>query len=153
MNSSENRRRAVPNRSGAQYARKRATHACLTCRLRKSKCDNQLPKCSFCVRSGSECNYPNDALHQLDRASLLILERLERTERTILEQLRGPQVRRPQGDLSPSGCLSRWTSSGSDNYPARGSLILINGDYAMTWTTLRRLLLESTMRAAPPGRD
>ena len=41
----------------AAYPRKRAVQACRTCRLRRTKCDNEHPSCTSCVSMGIECIY------------------------------------------------------------------------------------------------
>ena len=46
-----------PSRSAASYPRKRAIGACLVCRSRKTKCDNQRPRCGSCQQTGAECGY------------------------------------------------------------------------------------------------
>lgn len=53
--SSSKKRRA--SRSAMTYPRKRATKACLTCRFRRTKCDNARPACAACVRLGADCAY------------------------------------------------------------------------------------------------
>jgi hypothetical protein len=50
------RKRQRP-RAKAAYPRKRATQACRTCRLRRIKCDNELPACTSCASLGIECTY------------------------------------------------------------------------------------------------
>ena len=44
-------------RAKAAYPRKRAVQACRTCRLRRTKCDNEQPACTSCVGMGIECTY------------------------------------------------------------------------------------------------
>ena len=39
------------------YPRKRAAQACLACRRRRTKCDNEQPSCNGCSRLGIECVY------------------------------------------------------------------------------------------------
>lgn len=50
------RKRQQP-REKAAYPRKRAVQACRTCRLRRTKCDNEHPSCTSCVNLGVECRY------------------------------------------------------------------------------------------------
>lgn len=45
------------SRAATTYPRKRATKACLTCRFRRTKCDNAQPACAACLRRGAECTY------------------------------------------------------------------------------------------------
>ncbi|KAJ5950208.1 uncharacterized protein N7479_008621 [Penicillium vulpinum] len=44
--------------------RTRAPTACQTCRLRKTRCDNTRPTCSYCAVQGVECNYPETSPQQ-----------------------------------------------------------------------------------------
>lgn len=53
---------AVKSRSASSYPRKRAVSACLVCRGRKTKCDNQRPQCGFCRQNGAECVYEAEKL-------------------------------------------------------------------------------------------
>ncbi|KFA81926.1 hypothetical protein S40288_06901 [Stachybotrys chartarum IBT 40288] len=123
-------RRPPPSRSGAQYARKRASQACLTCRARKSRCDNQRPKCGFCVGSGADCNYPGSDLSKLDSASLLILDRLERVEENILGQLQAP------AKSTADGCDGRFNDQQGKSSRGGGGEIWMNGDRVMTWKSI-----------------
>ncbi|KAH7304079.1 hypothetical protein B0I35DRAFT_445849 [Stachybotrys elegans] len=126
-------KRAAPNRSGSQYARKRASQACLTCRARKSRCDNQRPRCSFCISAGADCNWPGSDLNKLDSASLLILDRLERVEENILSQLQSGGDSHQQ---SPAAAAAAVAAS-----PAkRRGRIWMNGDRVMTWHSSLALL-------------
>lgn len=42
------------------YPRKRASKACNTCRLRKTKCNNERPVCGFCQSLGAVCGYDEE---------------------------------------------------------------------------------------------
>lgn len=78
-------------REPAAYARRRAGTACVVCRARKTKCDNQRPVCGFCTATGGACRYPDDAPSdhsKLDRGSLAILQRIGEMEQSILGVLR-----------------------------------------------------------------
>ncbi|KAG0153534.1 hypothetical protein PDIDSM_2187 [Penicillium digitatum] len=44
--------------------RTRAPTACQTCRLRKTRCDNTRPTCSYCAVQGVKCNYPETSPQQ-----------------------------------------------------------------------------------------
>ena len=37
--------------------RKRVSHACQFCRVRKTKCDSVKPRCGFCIRNDAKCIY------------------------------------------------------------------------------------------------
>jgi hypothetical protein len=41
----------------AAYPRRRAAQACLTCRRKRIKCDNERPSCTSCSRLATECVY------------------------------------------------------------------------------------------------
>jgi hypothetical protein len=53
----------------AMYERRRAASACQTCRMRKTKCDNQRPICGFCQQSRGRCVYTDKAA--TDHSSLV----------------------------------------------------------------------------------
>ncbi|KAJ5884825.1 hypothetical protein N7495_009335 [Penicillium taxi] len=42
-------------------SRTRAPTACQTCRLRKTRCDNVRPICSYCAHQGVDCSYPESS--------------------------------------------------------------------------------------------
>ncbi|KAL2821679.1 hypothetical protein BJX63DRAFT_418046 [Aspergillus granulosus] len=42
---------------GDDSRRRRSALACNTCRSRRTKCDGQRPKCTFCTERGKECRY------------------------------------------------------------------------------------------------
>ncbi|KAK2929015.1 Zn2-C6 fungal-type DNA-binding domain [Fusarium oxysporum f. sp. vasinfectum] len=71
------------SRTSSTYVRKRATKACQVCRARRTKCDQQRPACSFCVKAGVECVFDLDERATFDQASLAIIDRLDRLERKI----------------------------------------------------------------------
>lgn len=64
------RRRSRPHR--------RAATACQVCRLRKTKCDNTRPTCSFCAVQGLTCLYQEDNASQPrpEPSNSVLLERL-----------------------------------------------------------------------------
>jgi hypothetical protein len=39
------------------YPRRRALTACQLCRVRKTRCDNARPTCSYCARLGVQCSF------------------------------------------------------------------------------------------------
>ncbi|CAK7210466.1 Zcf27p [Sporothrix bragantina] len=73
-------KRRLP-RAAATYPRKRATQACLTCRFRRTKCDNARPACAACVRLGADCSY-----READHSTLTILNRLDELERLFRQR-------------------------------------------------------------------
>ena len=74
-------------RSASSYNRRRAGNACLVCRSRKTKCDNQRPRCGFCVSNGGNCRYVDSDNSQLDRSTLTILERISQLETSLSQQI------------------------------------------------------------------
>ncbi|KAF4498447.1 Oleate-activated transcription factor 1 [Fusarium agapanthi] len=82
----EGSHRASVSRPGSMYARKRAIKACQVCRARRTKCDQQRPACSFCVKAGVECVFEPNTNVTFDQASLAIIDRLYRLERKIDSQ-------------------------------------------------------------------
>ncbi|KAM0331767.1 hypothetical protein ACHAPQ_005996 [Fusarium lateritium] len=90
---SQSRRRADSHRAsisrpGSTYARQRAIKACQVCRARRTKCDQQRPACSFCLKAGVDCVFEPDTNLTFDQASLAIIDRLDRLERKIDSQSR-----------------------------------------------------------------
>ncbi|KAJ5816220.1 hypothetical protein N7447_008453 [Penicillium robsamsonii] len=78
------------SRAAATYPRKRATQACQTCRLKRTKCDNTRPSCASCVRLGAECSYQQMCLSTFDSASLFILKRIDDLEALIQIKVNDP---------------------------------------------------------------
>ncbi|KAF4550695.1 Fungal Zn(2)-Cys(6) binuclear cluster domain-containing protein 6 [Elsinoe fawcettii] len=60
-----------------------AAQACQTCRSRKSKCDEQRPKCGLCTRLGVECVYREPQPTKKDKTLVHILSVLERVESKV----------------------------------------------------------------------
>ncbi|CAK7217250.1 Zcf27p [Sporothrix eucalyptigena] len=116
LTSSSSGKRRLP-RAAATYPRKRATQACLTCRFRRTKCDNARPACAACVRLGADCSYREADHSTFDPASLTILHRLDELERLF---------RQRQNEAS-SAILAATTAATSLN---GGQAILGNGNGA-----------------------
>ncbi|KAF2763859.1 hypothetical protein EJ03DRAFT_283252, partial [Teratosphaeria nubilosa] len=57
-----------------------AAQACQTCRSRKSKCDEQRPKCGLCRRLNVECEYREPLPTKKDKTMVHILDALARLE-------------------------------------------------------------------------
>nr|OQO29272.1 hypothetical protein B0A51_07517 [Rachicladosporium sp. CCFEE 5018] len=67
----------------ASHRRERAAiaaQACQTCRNRKSKCDEQRPKCGLCRRLNVECSYREPMPTKKDKTMVHILDTLTRLE-------------------------------------------------------------------------
>ncbi|KAG0637788.1 hypothetical protein HOY80DRAFT_889010 [Tuber brumale] len=99
------------SRSAANYPRKRAVSACLVCRGRKTKCDNQRPQCGFCKQTGAECVYEAEKLATFDAASLAILDKLSKIE-AMLDSDRGSSNQQHTPTSHPSPHTSGSTTSG-----------------------------------------
>ncbi|KAJ5106014.1 hypothetical protein NUU61_003361 [Penicillium alfredii] len=72
-------------------SRTRAPTACQTCRLRKTRCDNLRPVCSYCAVQGVDCIYPESSPSQpqngFDSTNQEILQRLGHIA-SVLEDLK-----------------------------------------------------------------
>lgn len=76
-----------PSTSFANYGRRRATKACSVCRARKTRCDNQRPKCGFCSAHGGHCSYgPEPTAATADGIGLEILDRLASLESSLSQK-------------------------------------------------------------------
>lgn len=51
------RQRLGKSRTASSYPRKRALRACQICRTRKTKCNNEKPRCGCCQSLGAQCVY------------------------------------------------------------------------------------------------
>ncbi|USP81332.1 hypothetical protein yc1106_08606 [Curvularia clavata] len=77
----DKRKRALGGTEGRPaYLRKRAAQACVTCRRRRTKCDNEHPSCTSCIALQVECSYGAVDKGSFDPASLAILQRLDDLE-------------------------------------------------------------------------
>ncbi|CAI7633554.1 unnamed protein product [Penicillium manginii] len=102
-------------RAAATYPRKRATQACQTCRIKRTKCDNTRPSCASCVRLGAECSYQQMCLSTFDPASLAILKRID-----DLETLIHTKVNDPTSVVLPNALCSTSASSSPHGVWASG---------------------------------
>lgn len=60
-----------------------AAQACETCRARKSKCDEQRPKCSLCKRLNVECRYREPQPTKKDKSIEQMMTQLNRMEQKL----------------------------------------------------------------------
>lgn len=95
------------SRAAASYNRRRAGHACIVCRSRKTKCDNQRPICGFCAATGGNCGYVDSDPSQLDRGSLAIIQRIGELESSLVNHI--------DKTLKQRGSAPARASSGSDH--------------------------------------
>ncbi|KAL4814747.1 C6 zinc finger domain protein [Aspergillus spinulosporus] len=70
-------------RGAAAYPRKRAVTACQVCRARRTKCDNQKPSCSFCLKVGARCVQSAVDPSSFDPASIKILAQLSELQDAV----------------------------------------------------------------------
>lgn len=140
------RKRRIENRAESSYPRKRASQACFVCRARKSRCDNERPKCGFCRESGNECGYPGTELAKIDTASLLILDHIARSESRLSAQIASLQGGTPatmsENSLveAPASVLSPRSKECSHFSHPRYGHSGINGDSIMTWPVILDVL-------------
>src|SRR2546423_10569495 len=72
------KKRKINDLSAPSSAPHRRKTACQSCRIRKVKCDNRSPCCTFCLSSGVECVYLDDGPKlSLDPATKLMVQRLD----------------------------------------------------------------------------
>lgn len=101
----------------AAYDRRRAPRACLVCRQRKTKCDNQRPACGFCVAAGGECIYPDADTTKFDRASQAILDRISEMESNVMLELKRPGSRSLYNDNQQWHDANYYQSNGMSLLP------------------------------------
>ncbi|KAL1864985.1 hypothetical protein VTK73DRAFT_5535 [Phialemonium thermophilum] len=136
------KRRPAP-RPATTYPRKRATQACLTCRFRRTKCDNARPACASCVRLGAECTYSEADASTLDPASLSILRRIDELEASIpakiAQLLSSTVVTASSATPSPSSAVVVQpparddVSSSSSYYWAKWKRPLVSIEAVLRW--------------------
>jgi hypothetical protein len=83
---------------------------------RKTKCDNQRPRCGFCVATGGYCRYADSDLSQLDRSSLTILERISKLETSLMNHIDQTWRERSSASTDPNvSCRLSSQPLGSDD--------------------------------------
>lgn len=116
--------------SDDRIVRVRAIRACISCRIRKIRCDQIRPTCGSCTRGIIPCEYPSQARRpprprQPDAALVQRLARLE----SVIEELsagrsniaRPSQIRRRRGEITPS--LSPASDTGGSHSPKSPSAL------------------------------
>ncbi|KAI9147196.1 oleate-activated transcription factor 1 [Paramyrothecium foliicola] len=61
-------------------ARRRATQACVACRMRKTRCDAVRPRCGFCALHNVDCVYRDSQELRVDYNTQVLLERIQLLE-------------------------------------------------------------------------
>ncbi|KAK4561779.1 hypothetical protein LTR86_004458 [Recurvomyces mirabilis] len=104
---------AHPKSSDSSQRRERAAiaaQACQTCRNRKSKCDEQRPKCGLCQRLNVDCEYREPLPTKKDKTMVHILDTLTRLENKFdnmaITQGSSPDMSSPGARASVSGTSS-----------------------------------------------
>ncbi|KAL1967833.1 hypothetical protein VTN77DRAFT_2522 [Rasamsonia byssochlamydoides] len=72
---------------GRQRKAARAQQACDQCRSRKAKCDEGRPACSHCKENGLVCIYKEVPPHKQEKATQLVLDKLQQLEDRMMQQL------------------------------------------------------------------
>lgn len=160
-------KRRLP-RAAATYPRKRATQACLTCRFRRTKCDNARPACAACVRLGADCSYREADHSTFDPASLTILHRLDDLEQLFRQrQAEGaaaptvpvvPTVPTTRGHIDASSPVSQISQAQSDlSYAvdvwSREKRPQVSIDAVLQWAPLKDEGFTTRMFPAPRRDD
>ncbi|UDD65126.1 hypothetical protein AFCA_012320 [Aspergillus flavus] len=72
-----------------RQARAQARAACSTCkhcRLKKIKCDGQLPKCGLCILKNQHCEYPKDGRRTATRVKSVDVYLLQKQIQKLKDQ-------------------------------------------------------------------
>ncbi|KAJ5747659.1 uncharacterized protein N7511_009355 [Penicillium nucicola] len=119
-------------RAAGTYPRKRATQACHTCRLRRTKCDNTRPACASCVRLGAECNYQQIDHSTFDSASLAILKRIDDLE-SLIQSKANDLPALPSNCIPSTSPISFSIGSSVIDQQAQWKPSFINIDEVLKW--------------------
>ncbi|OQE38064.1 hypothetical protein PENCOP_c009G07705 [Penicillium coprophilum] len=142
-------------RPAATYPRKRATQACQTCRLRRTKCDNTRPACASCVRLGAECSYRQICFSTFDSASLAILKRIDDLETLIQTKVNDPlpvaPSNAPLAVSSPSTSHDNWSPVLDQQTQWKPSFI--NIEEVLRWPVFHDQDLESRLHLISPSEE
>ncbi|KAK5149741.1 hypothetical protein LTS14_010662 [Recurvomyces mirabilis] len=104
---------AHPESSDSSQRRERAAmaaQACQKCRNRKSKCDEQRPKCGLCQRLNVDCEYREPLPTKKDKTIVHILDTLTRLENKF-DNMAITQGSSP--DLNSSGACASVSGTSS----------------------------------------
>lgn len=126
------------------YPRKRAAQACLTCRRKRIKCDNERPSCTSCTDLGVECVYSDGDKSSYDSASLAILQRLDHLEelfKAAHPEATGPGPADPQPypypAASPIPAPELFTPAATSNRDNSSAPCPISIETILDWPCLR----------------
>ncbi|KAI1627966.1 fungal-specific transcription factor domain-containing protein [Exophiala viscosa] len=151
--------------------------ACIRCRRKKKRCDQELPKCGLCEDAGAECvSYDAASQRQMPRSYVRNLEKRvsdlesklrdlgienldveEEPRSTGFEVMHSPSPERTSGGFARRD-LSRDAAAGAGN-PLNGSSSLLRRE-SFGEPAFNKIVLTDLMRAKPtahraedPGRD
>ncbi|KAI1623940.1 fungal-specific transcription factor domain-containing protein [Exophiala viscosa] len=162
------------NRSPISMARSNIT-ACLRCRHKKKRCDQQLPKCRMCQNAGVECvsydavarrQIPRSYVHSLEERVAYLEMKLQERGGTDLDLDNAPIEHSPQAfdietsqtaEHSPLGAsttvhLARVSSLGADvTFGQVSNLVQRNSTHEPAFRkVLLRELMNGSMGQRPP---
>ncbi|KXH30951.1 hypothetical protein CSAL01_07580 [Colletotrichum salicis] len=167
------------SRKRPAYPRKRAAQACLTCRQRRTKCDNEKPACNSCKKLGIE--YPprlacaqelgisslffvsaalrliqQNRERSFDAASLAILRRLDELESVVKGSRPLPVAPQPSLDFASSLASSLFPTTDIDwinSFEVR----YVNRDVILSWPVWKTVDVNISSHESPaaisPGID
>lgn len=171
---------AAADRVSGTYQRRKAANACLVCRKRKTKCDNELPVCGFCKATGGDCQYERPKELRYDQASIAILQRLDSLEKNLGSLITTGDSTQTSGDIraadvdgaeAASQGSQQWfpePDANAESPPSSATLLVASSDMSieslLQLPVFKRhlpLLAESTPSqqmevtgfAEPPPRD
>ncbi|KAK9239920.1 fungal-specific transcription factor domain-containing protein [Lipomyces kononenkoae] len=112
---------SVGRKRGTGAKSPRISHACESCRLRKTKCSGERPACSHCIAFGIECNYVDnrrdrtrqelqdlrEKVHQYESTFKKIAPALDQPTKELLSQVFPLHSPAEQNDKTPRDNASR----------------------------------------------
>ncbi|KAJ5377230.1 uncharacterized protein N7496_004639 [Penicillium cataractarum] len=162
---------AEPRLVRKRESRTRAPTACQTCRLRKTRCDNTRPICSYCAIQGVDCIYPETSPHPVqassDSTNNEILSQLSHLTSLIeeMKQDRGSTIfstrslrssffdmgmhsnNSPRDDLLSGSNNLHGSSSGLEDRPGDHDPMALyaanSAEYMLRWPVFNKVITES----------
>ncbi|KAG7053050.1 C6 zinc finger domain-containing protein [Colletotrichum scovillei] len=138
------------SRKRPAYPRKRAVQACLTCRQRRTKCDNEKPACNSCKKLGIDCVYHEFEKASFDAASLAILRRLDELESVVKGSRPLPAAPQPCLDFASSLSSSPFPTTDIDwinSFEVR----YVNREVIFNWPVWKAADLHPSSQDSPPA--
>ena len=132
--------------SSSMYSKKRSTTGCITCKLRKKRCDEVKPICGDCVRLNRRCEYIEEGMQEEEAKRLM-------DEMTLLEKDSKTRKRKKKCDVVNTEEKLKQASLGLDNpdTPKRGiekkkAKLSANSKYSSKTLDYRRRKSQSQPR-------